>query len=357
MSAQRIAVEPARDGRAIPVYRALAEVPSGFGPTIAAIGNFDGVHRGHREILSAAAEEARTAGVQSLAITFDPHPEQFLRPTTAPKLITPLAERLRLLALTGVDAILVLPFDAALARLSAREFTRNILMEKLRVRGLHEGQSFRFGHRAAAGVKELAEFGAEFGFAVRVHNAVRVHGLEVSSSAVRALIAAGDMRRARWMLGRCFAVLSTPARGRGIGARLLVPTVNLAPYDGLLPALGVYVTRLKIAGVPSDRSSSLGWIAGVPSDRSSSLGWIAGRAFQAVTNVGNRPTFGEASFAIESHILNFEPLDLDETTPLELEFLLHLRGEREWPSPEALKEQIFKDVARAERYFRLANAD
>lgn len=310
----------------IPVYRSADEVPAFFGPVIAAIGNFDGVHLGHREILSAAVVEARSSGVRSLAITFDPHPEQFLRPRQAPRLITPLAERLRLLGTTGIDAVLVLPFDAALAQLSARGFASEILAGKLRVRALHEGQTFRFGHRAAAGVKELALFGAEFGFAVHVHEAVRVRGLEVSSSAIRTLVAKGDVRRARWMLGRCFAVLSTPARGRGIGTRLLVPTVNLAPYDGLLPGFGVYVTRLKIAG----------------------------RAFQSVTNVGNRPTFGEASFAVESHILDFEPVDLDESTPLELEFLLRLRGEMEWPSPEALKEQIFKDVARAKRYFRLA---
>ncbi len=317
------------DSRQVPVYRSLAEIPPFFGSAIAAIGNFDGVHRGHRQILSAASIEAQSSGARALAITFDPHPEQFLRPRQAPKLITPMAERLRLLASTGVDAILVLPFDAALARLSARDFTSNILVEKLRVRALHEGQSFRFGHRAAAGVKELALFGADYGFAVRVHDAVQVHRLEVSSSAIRALIAGGDVRRARWMLGRCFTVLSTPARGRGIGMRLLVPTVNLASYDGLLPGLGVYVTRLKIAG----------------------------RVFQAVTNVGNRPTFGELSFAVESHILNFEPVDLDEATPLELEFLLRLRGEQQWPSPEALKEQIFKDVSRAKRYFRLARSD
>jgi riboflavin kinase/FMN adenylyltransferase len=147
---------------------------------------------------------------------------------------------------------------------------------------------------------------------------VSVRGLEVSSSAIRALIAAGDMKRARWMLGRPFQVRSTPARGRGIGTRLLVPTVNLAPYTGLLPAFGVYVTRLTVGG----------------------------RRFQAVTNVGNRPTFGEASFAVESHILDFE---------IDLEFLLRLRGEIEWPSPEALKTQIFKDVAKAKRYFRLVH--
>jgi len=309
----------------IPVYRTLDEIPSGFGPSVAAIGNFDGVHLGHRRILAAVITQARALNARAVAVTFDPHPDQFLRPGNTPRLLTPMDERLQLLAKTGVDAVLVLTFDAALAGLSARQFVRRVLVEGLGVRGIHEGGNFRFGHRAEAGVTELALFGAEFGFGVQVHPAVCVHGLEVSSSAVRELVAAGDMKRARWMLSRPFAVLSTPARGRGIGTRLLVPTINLAAYDGLLPAFGVYITRLTVAG----------------------------RCFQAVTNVGNRPTFGKASFAVESHILDFEPVDLDEGTPVQLEFLLRLRAEVTWPSPEALKAQIFKDVGRAKRYFRL----
>jgi riboflavin kinase / FMN adenylyltransferase len=308
------------------VLRSVAEIPADFGPTVAAIGNFDGVHLGHQEILSSVVAEARQLGARAVAITFDPHPEQFLRPSQAPRLLTPIPERLRLLAFTGIDAVLVLPFDAALAAKTAREFARDILVAALGVRGVHEGGNFRFGVSAEAGVTELMEFGTEFGFAVHVHAPVRVRGLEVSSSAIRERVAAGDVACARWMLGRPFQVRSTQARGRGIGTRLLVPTVNLAAYDGLLPAFGVYVTRLRMAG----------------------------RSFQAVTNVGNRPTFGEASFAVESHILNFEPIELSEETPIELEFLLRLRGEIEWPSPEALKAQIFKDVAKAKRYFRMA---
>ena len=307
------------------VFRSVGEIPADFGPAVAAIGNFDGVHLGHRQILSALVKEAREHGAQAVAITFDPHPEQFLRPERAPRLLTPMPERLRLLAETGIDAVAVLKFDAELAELAAEDFAREILSQAVRVRSLHEGGNFRFGRNAEAGVEELSQFGTKFGFVVHVHEPVHVHGLEVSSSAVRALVAAGDMRRARWMLGRPFAVRSTQARGRGIGTRLLVPTVNLAPYEALLPAFGVYVTRLTVGG----------------------------RCFQAVTNVGNRPTFGEASFAVESHILNFEPVDLSDETPIDLEFLFRLRGEIEWPSPEALKAQIFKDVAKAKRYFRL----
>ncbi len=309
----------------VAVYRSLAEIPADLGPVVAAIGNFDGVHLGHRELLSSAVKEARERGARALAITFDPHPEQFLRPEVAPKLLTPIPDRLRLLVATGVDAVLVLDFHAALATMRAEEFVKRVLVGALHVCSLHEGGNFRFGYHAEAGVKELQAFGAAYGFAVHLHRAVCVHGLEVSSSAVRRLVAAGDMKRARWMLGRTFAARSTPARGRGVGTRLLVPTVNLAAYDALLPAFGVYVTRL----------------------------CVSGRCFQAVTNVGNRPTFEGVGFGVETHILNFEPVEFNEETPLELEFLLRLRGEIEWPSPEALKAQIFKDVARAKRYFRL----
>lgn len=310
----------------VPVYRSLAEIPANFGPSVAAIGNFDGVHRGHQEILRAAAVEARERKMRSVAITFDPHPAQVLYPKEAPKLLTFLPQRIELMARTGIDAIFVLPFDAELSRVTGRDFVREILVSRLGIQGIHEGANFRFGHGAKAGVSELRAFGEEFGFTVSVHQAVRVHGLEVSSSAVRSAIAAGDMRRARWMLGRVFGVHSNPAKGRGVGTKLLVPTVNLAPYDGLLPAFGVYVTQLTIGD----------------------------RCFKAVTNVGNRPTFEGVGFGVETHILDFEPVDLSDDTPLYLEFLHRLRGEMQWPSTEALKAQILKDIQHAQHYFHLA---
>ncbi len=201
-----------RAERTIPVFRSLAEVPAGFGPSVASIGNFDGVHVGHRKILCSVVAQARALHAKAVAVTFDPHPDHFLRPEKAPRLLTPLDERLRLLAATGIDAVLVLPFDAALAHLRAREFVIQMLVDALGVRALHEGGNFRFGHRAEAGVVELAGFGAESGFDLCVHDAVHVHGLEVSSSAVREAVAAGDMQRARWMLGRPFTVRSTQKR-------------------------------------------------------------------------------------------------------------------------------------------------
>lgn len=317
------------------IFKSIEEIPSGFGPCVAAIGNFDGVHRGHAQVIAAVCAEARGKGCKSIAMTFDPHPEQFLRPANAPKLMTPMPERLKLLAATGVDAVLVLPFCESLACMSAREFVETILVDKLGVCAMHEGANFRFGCRAEAGVTELAAFGKEFGFTLTVHEAVETHGLTVSSTAIRGLVAAGDVRRARWMLGHTFSVSSTPARGRSIGGRLLVPTVNLAPYSELLPAFGVYVTRLTIGSGEQ------------------------ARCFQSITNVGNRPTFGKPSFAVESHILDFDPSnspDLTEETPLQLEFLLRLRPEIQWPSPEALKAQIMKDIGRAKRFHALCAA-
>lgn len=305
------------------IFRGLEQVPAGYGPTVATIGNFDGVHRGHQSILAAVVAEARATGRRAVALTFEPHPEQFLRPAQAPLLLTPAEEKLRLLEQTGLDAVLVLPFDEAMAGQSAAEFVEQILVQKLDVQSLHEGGNFRLGRRAEAGVAELEELGRQR-FRLTVHAPVQVRGLEVSSSAIRERVAGGRLNEARWMLGRPFAVLSHQARGRGIGSRVLVPTVNLAAYDGQLPAFGVYVTRMHILG----------------------------ETFEAVTNVGNRPTFGEASFAVESYILNFRPLEMDLETPIEQEFLLRLRGERTFPTPEALKAQIMHDVERAKRYFQ-----
>jgi len=159
-----------------------------------------------------------------------------------------------------------------------------------------------------------------------------VRGAAVSSSRIRSLIVAGDVSHARALLGVPFSVDSTPASGRGFGTRYVVPTINLAPYSELLPANGVYVTNLAI-GSGSDA-----------------------KVFQAVTNLGVRPTFGEASFAVESHLLDFHPIELTEKTSLRLSFLRRLRAEVRFVSPETLREQIERDVARTRRYFALCNS-
>jgi riboflavin kinase / FMN adenylyltransferase len=316
------------------IYRSLSELPAPMPPTVAAIGNFDGVHRGHQEVIGRVLERARGLGTQAIAVTFDPHPMAVLHPERAPKLITPMPQRLRLLEATGLDATVVLPFTREFSMQSAREFAEGVLCRALRVAEVHEGDTFRFGHDAAAGIGELRELGRELGFGVVSHGALRVRGVAVSSSEVRRRIDAGQLGMARALLGRPFSVVSTAARGRGVGTKLTTPTINLAPYSELLPPHGVYVTRVR-----------LGEGADAP-------------LLDAVTNAGLRPTFDGAGYAVESHLLDGPPpVELTETSPVEVCFLLRLRDERRFPSPEQLRAQITRDVERAREYFRRASGE
>jgi riboflavin kinase/FMN adenylyltransferase len=307
------------------VFYGPSEIPANYGRTVVSIGNFDGVHVGHRFVIDRMKQSAAKRGAKAVAVTFDPHPLRFLRPETCPRLITPLKTRLELLADAGLDAVLVLPFTANLSRMRAVEFVTTIVSDVLCAAEVHEGPNFRFGYRAEGGTAELEQFGKELGFSVVIHSALQVRGITVSSSKIRELLSKGELRTARMLLGHGFFVDSIPAAGRGIGGKLTVPTINLAPYLELLPPNGVYVTRMRVGGE-----------------------W-----FDAVTNVGNRPTFGEDSFAVESYLLDFRPMTLDTDTSLRLLFLRRLREERKWPSPEALKEQIMRDVGQAQRYLRL----
>jgi riboflavin kinase / FMN adenylyltransferase len=313
------------------IFRQLAEIPPNFGPTVATIGNFDGVHRGHQWVIDEVVTRARALGIPSIAITFDPQPARVIRPESSRPLITPLDRKLELLSSTGIDAALILPFTTALSRMTARAFAAEVLQQTLHVTELHEGENFRFGYQAEAGVESLEALGHELDFTVRVYSPRSIRSQPISSSRIRELIAAGDVSSVRALIGRPFAIPSTPASGRGYGTRYTVPTINLAPYPELLPANGVYITSLTIGS------------------------GTAAETFDAVTNVGNRPTFGADSFTVESHLLNFHPVELTEHTPLTLTFLHRLRDEMRWPNPEALREQIGRDVRKAQRFFALCH--
>ncbi|WP_353072223.1 riboflavin biosynthesis protein RibF [Tunturiibacter gelidiferens] len=314
------------------IFNSLADIPADFGPSIATIGNFDGVHRGHQWVIAEVVGQARAENIRSIAITFDPHPARVIRPESSQPLITPLPQKLELLAATGIDAVLVLPFTTELSHMTARAFATEVLKDALHVTQLHEGENFRFGYQAEAGVESLEALGRELGFSVRVYAPRHLRGETISSSRIRQMIAEGDVTHVRALLGRSFAVCSTPASGRGYGTRYTVPTINLAPYTELLPANGVYITELTVGTGTSSET------------------------FDGVTNVGNRPTFGADSFTVETHLLNFHPIDLNESTPLTLTFLRRLRAEMRWPNPEALKEQIGRDVTKAKRYFNICRA-
>lgn len=305
---------------------ALPSLPRGGAVSI---GNFDGVHRAHQAVLASVIAAARAAAAPAVAVTFAPHPVRLLRPESAPPLITPQEEKLRLLAATGLDAIVVLPFTRELSLLSPREFAAEFLVRGLGAAAVHEGANFQFGHKHAGNVATLAELGREFGFQVAVHPEMRLRGQLVSSSAIRRLIAAGDVPRAARLLGRWFSLRGPIVAGRGVGRRLTVPTLNLAPYPELLPARGVYVTQT----------------------------WLGDCWRPSVSNCGVRPTFAAAgaseALTVETHLLDFAPATAPKLPPeMEIRFLFRLREERPFSTPEALKAQILLDAGRARRFLR-----
>ena len=306
------------------IFHKLEHIPRDFGPSIVSVGNFDGVHRAHRAVIDEIVRRAQATKALSIVVTFEPHPVRILRPDHAFKLLTPAPEKLRLLQTTALDGVLVLPFTRDLSLMTPHQFAHDILKRHLHAREVHEGYNFHFGHKAAGNIEVLRELGREMGFEVHDYPEMRLRGEHVSSSHIRKLLSEGRASRARHLLGRPFSILSTPGRGRGYGSKYTVPTINLARYEELVPKDGVYITRTRVGE----------------------------ECFDSVTNVGNRPTFGADSFAIETHLLNFHLLQLSAETEVELHFLDRLRDEIKFPSVEALREQIGRDVEKAQRYLR-----
>ncbi len=221
----------------------------------------------------------------------------------------------------------MLPFTDSLSRLSPDEFASEILKKKLHASEVHEGENFHFGHKASGDAGTLEAYGRKMGFEVKLYPAMRVRGEVVSSSQIRKLLENGKVERARHLLGRPFSITSTVSKGRGYGSKYTVPTINLSGYEELVPENGVYITQTRAAE----------------------------ECFNSVTNVGNRPTFDDPSFVIESHLLNFHAFDIRDNTEIRIYFLKRLRDEIKFPSVSLLREQIARDVRIAERYFGLLN--
>ena len=293
------------------------------------IGNFDGVHTGHQRILRAldqraaalrAADPAGAARVQTAAVTFDPHPLKFLRPAEAPALITTLGQRLAAFADAGLDAALVLPFDADLARIPAREFAGQVLVKQLRVRSILVGENFRFGYRHAGDVPLLTELGRQHGFDVDIIPPQVYRGKLVSSTLVREAVAAGRLSYAARLLGKAFALTGTIQPGEGRGRQMKFPTLNLAWEQELMPCPGVYSGETVLQG----------------------------HSYASAINVGFRPTFHGARITVESHLLNYS--GTVDSGAMEVRFCFRLRDEKKFSGPEELRRQIARDVARTERY-------
>ena len=323
------------------IYRSLAGLAPDFGPSAVTIGNFDGVHRGHCEILRRVKALADARGWKASVLTFDQHPTKVVAPERTPKLMTTPERRAELMAAAGVEQILILPFDRAIAQWSPEEFVKQLLVDRLGARAVLVGDNFRFGCRQAGDTRTLQALGSQLGFEMEIAPAVTCRGQVVSSSGIRSLLCAGRIGLANRFLGRPYALEGDVVSGRGVGSKQTVPTLNLATAGEVIPARGVYVTRTR------DLDSA--------------------RAWTSVTNVGYRPTFGESDrLSIESFLLDPQgdpltappidpltaPLAGDAPHRIRVEFLARLRSERQFESPAALKAQILRDVRAARSYFR-----
>jgi riboflavin kinase/FMN adenylyltransferase len=294
-------------------------------PCALAIGNFDGVHIGHRGILEKTRALATEHGLQAVVLTFDPHPMKIVAPERLPKLLTTPAQRRVLFEQCGFDQTILLKFTAQVAQLSAGQFISEVLAGKLHARWIVVGENFRFGHRGAGNIEVLRQQGEQFGFRAVSVEPVRIGGQAVSSTRVRALLSEGRVAQVRKLLCRPFALEGPIVHGHGVGSRQTVPTLNLQPEAELWPARGVYVTSTH---EPS-----------------------TGRRWDSVTNIGNRPTFNGGEQTVETFLLS--PLEGATPRRIELAFHWRLREEKRFDSAESLRHQILADASRAQRFFRL----
>jgi len=290
---------------------------------VVTIGNFDGVHRGHQKILQSVVERARRTGAMATVLTFFPHPARVLKPEQTPCLLSTLDQRLAAFDAAGIDAALVVRFDINLVETSAENFAKNFLIDTLRAETVLVGADFRFGHRQAGDVKLLEELGRRSGYEVEIVQPVIEDGAVISSSAIRQALRDGRVEDARKMLGRPYALQGEIRTGTGQGRKLVVPTLNLATEQEMLPKTGVYTTEVVVGG----------------------------QIYGAATNVGMRPTFDGTRITIESYLFDFgEALTSGK---MEVRFLARLRDEQKFQGPDALRVQVLKDIEAAHCFYKL----
>jgi riboflavin kinase/FMN adenylyltransferase len=306
-------------GHRVPIIRHLEQLDERLRGGAVAIGNFDGVHLGHRRIVERLLARARELGGSALVFTFDPHPVRLLRPAECPPPLTWTERKAQLLAALGVDRIVAYPTDEALLRLAPREFFERIVVESLAAKAVVEGPNFYFGHDRAGDIKLLRELTAQRGMTLDVVEPIVVDGQIVSSSRIRGLVAAGDVAGAARLLTAPYRIRGMVTHGAGRGAKIGFPTANLEAVDTLLPAAGVYAGRA----------------------------WIDGRRRAAATSVGPNPTFGDHALKVEVHVLDFDEALYGQ--PLEVEFLERLRDVKKFSSQAELVSQLKKDVEHTRR--------
>ena len=303
----------------------LTDVPSDWDQCVATIGVFDGVHRGHQRIVGRAVEIARARKLPVVVVTFDPHPDEVVRPGSHPPLLTTSRRQAELLAGLSVDAVCVLPFSLEFSRLTPDEFIRVVLSERLHAAAVVVGENFRFGYRAAGDVPLLAQLGEKYDFTAEGVPLLDVGGVTISSTYIRERLAAGDVAAAASALGRPHRVEGVVVRGHMRGRGLGFPTANLeSPPHTATPADGVYA----------------GWLTSLNLEGAETSRW------PAAISVGTNPTFGIGDRTVEAYALDRDDLDLYGTHAA-IDFAVRLRGTERFDSVEALVAQMREDVIQA----------
>jgi riboflavin kinase / FMN adenylyltransferase len=309
------------------VYRwyGLDEVPAGWGESVVTIGVFDGVHRGHQRIVARAAQIGRERSLPVVVITFDPHPDEVIRPGSHPPFLCSARRRAELLASLGAEAVCVLPFTLEFSRLDPDEFVHTVLVDRMHAATVVVGEDFRFGHKAAGDVQLLAKLGEKYDFTTEGMPLLVEDGATVSSTSIRLLLEAGDVPAAAKLLGRPHRVEGVVVRGHRRGRALGFPTANLeTPPHTAIPADGIYA----------------GWLASLDGDGCDAQRW------PAAISIGTNPTFGEGERTVEAHALDRSDLDLYGVHAA-IDFAARLRGTLRFDSVGALVAQMRLDVDRA----------
>ncbi|GAA2575407.1 bifunctional riboflavin kinase/FAD synthetase [Actinomadura fulvescens] len=305
-------------------WHGLDEVPADWGRSVITIGVFDGVHRGHQRIVGRAAELARQRGLRSVVITFDPHPDEVVRPGTHPPLLSSTKRRIELLEGLGTDAVVVVPFTLELSKVGPDEFVQSVLVDRLHAAHVIVGEDFRFGHKAKGDVALLTELGEKYDFTAEGVPLV-ANGDKISSTGIRALLESGAVEEACHALGRPHRVEGVVVRGHQRGRQLGFPTANLEtlPHTAI-PADGVYA----------------GWLV-CDSDRYPAFRW------PAAISIGTNPTFeGAGERTVEAYALDRDDLDL-YGEHMAVDFEVRIRDTLKFESIEALIEEMHRDVDRA----------
>jgi len=310
------------------VFKSLNDVPDDFRGAVVTIGNFDGVHQGHRYIFDKVLREARQEKSKAVVITFEPHPKRVLHPERQPfYLITSLEEKIARIAETGIDGLLLIPFSLEFSHTSAREFIHSILWDRLRIKKIFIGHDYTFGRGREGNETLLTAVGEKLGFAVEVIGAFKVGDIVISSTLTRNLILAGRVKEAAVYLGRPYNLSGVVIAGHRRGRALGFPTANLRPDKTLVPARGIYAVRLLLRG----------------------------KTLRGVLNIGFNPTFADNALSVEAYIFDFDEDIYGQT--LEVLFIDRIRDEMKFDGPARLVEQIRRDVERAREILNQTSGD